>query len=341
VEEGETGGDIYFLIQGEVEILKKDPETNQLHKVAILGAGQTIGEMALVDQSPRSATVKATTDLEVLVISFFKFTENQALYSKLVTNISKELSNKLRKTDETTVRSLKAELEGEKVRVEMGNFLFAMFTILSTWILFINFADQIYHLVHPVIFSSTMVLVLMIAAVNHVRTSIYKMSFYGLNLNGWKQGIFESIIFTTPFLALSVLGKLWLITNVPKFQSLPLFNLKYLQFGWTPEFKGLIVYTLFVPIQEFIARGVIQSSIKASLPGKTKSIWSIFLASLIFSSFHAHISIGFAIGSLFAGFIWGWLYNRQHSLVSPTLSHALFGFWSLSVLDLAAVVRAL
>ncbi len=60
--EGERGAEMFGLISGEVELRKGD------HTVAVLEPGDTFGELALVDDSPRSLTAVATEPSVLAVI---------------------------------------------------------------------------------------------------------------------------------------------------------------------------------------------------------------------------------------------------------------------------------
>jgi len=62
VEEGDVGTVFYFIVDGEATV------TRHGRKVAELGPGQYFGELALLDRLPRSATVKAATDMTLLAI---------------------------------------------------------------------------------------------------------------------------------------------------------------------------------------------------------------------------------------------------------------------------------
>ena len=59
--EGEDGNAWYVLFEGEATVLKRDPFTPS-REVATLGSHACFGEMAILDDSPRSATIVATTD---------------------------------------------------------------------------------------------------------------------------------------------------------------------------------------------------------------------------------------------------------------------------------------
>ncbi len=67
IEQGSEGYRAYFIERGKVEILIKDG-SHQL-KVAEMNAGDLFGEMALITNEPRSATVRAVQDTVLTVIS--------------------------------------------------------------------------------------------------------------------------------------------------------------------------------------------------------------------------------------------------------------------------------
>lgn len=55
-QEGEHGDEFFVVVRGEVEIMSGN------RRLEILGQNSIFGEMALIDDSPRSATVVALTD---------------------------------------------------------------------------------------------------------------------------------------------------------------------------------------------------------------------------------------------------------------------------------------
>lgn len=63
VREGEPGGDLFIVLEGEVSI-----EQHGL-PIATVGVGGHIGEMGLVDAGPRSASVRAQTPIRAMVIT--------------------------------------------------------------------------------------------------------------------------------------------------------------------------------------------------------------------------------------------------------------------------------
>jgi CRP-like cAMP-binding protein len=63
VQEGDTGSSVYLLKSGTVEVSKTVENTRIV--LAVLEPGQVFGEMSLLDEQPRSATV---TTLETCVV---------------------------------------------------------------------------------------------------------------------------------------------------------------------------------------------------------------------------------------------------------------------------------
>jgi CRP-like cAMP-binding protein len=60
--EGDPGGEAFLVLEGEAEVAAGGAV------IAVVGPGQVLGEMALIDGRPRTATVVARTPLRVLVI---------------------------------------------------------------------------------------------------------------------------------------------------------------------------------------------------------------------------------------------------------------------------------
>ena len=61
--EGSVANEMFFVRKGRVEIRVKDMPVEEV------GPGGIFGEMALIDQSPRSASVVAIEDTEIVPIS--------------------------------------------------------------------------------------------------------------------------------------------------------------------------------------------------------------------------------------------------------------------------------
>ncbi len=63
IEQGQPGREAFILLKGKATVRRSGK------KLASLGAGAMVGELALLDHGPRTATVTCDTDCDVLVIS--------------------------------------------------------------------------------------------------------------------------------------------------------------------------------------------------------------------------------------------------------------------------------
>jgi CRP/FNR family transcriptional regulator, cyclic AMP receptor protein len=103
INEGDLGSEMYIVYTGAVEI-KKRTRAGDDYTVVILKAEFNVffGELALIDDDKRSATVIATEDSEFLVISKEDFVrlgdENPSIGLPVTRAIAKILASRLRKT---------------------------------------------------------------------------------------------------------------------------------------------------------------------------------------------------------------------------------------------------
>jgi CRP/FNR family cyclic AMP-dependent transcriptional regulator len=67
--EGDVGREFFVILEGTAEVLKGND------RIAELGAGEFFGEMALVGDDPRMATVRATAPMRLIVMTRQSFRE--------------------------------------------------------------------------------------------------------------------------------------------------------------------------------------------------------------------------------------------------------------------------
>lgn len=87
--EGETGNCMYLILEGSVGICKDEAHDAQL--IDTIGPGDFFGEMALIADIPRSATVKALEPTELIVIDKKQFAKNIENQPELAIAIIKTL----------------------------------------------------------------------------------------------------------------------------------------------------------------------------------------------------------------------------------------------------------
>jgi SulP family sulfate permease len=103
--EGEPGDGIYFILSGYVSVFTG----NRDHRLATFSDGVFFGEMSILEDKPRSATVRAETNTKLLFMSkknFHQLTKSEpSLAAHILRRISVDLSHRLRMTN-AEVRAL-------------------------------------------------------------------------------------------------------------------------------------------------------------------------------------------------------------------------------------------
>jgi CRP-like cAMP-binding protein len=109
VIEGEFSWGLYLILEGVVGVFKSNKLTGELYDVGQLRVGNFFGEMSLIDENPRSATVKALTEVRVFLISkelFGQFLEQSAsLKIRFYESCVRTLVQRLRELDDNYVIS--------------------------------------------------------------------------------------------------------------------------------------------------------------------------------------------------------------------------------------------
>ena len=99
--EGERGDYVCFVVKGSLNVLKRS-ETGEQGVIATLNKGRSMGEMAVIDDFPRSATVKAQIETSLVILTRKGFDQILDEYPetgvKILKGISRLLSQNLRKT---------------------------------------------------------------------------------------------------------------------------------------------------------------------------------------------------------------------------------------------------
>ncbi|MDQ3251903.1 MAG: cyclic nucleotide-binding domain-containing protein [Actinomycetota bacterium] len=105
LREGDPGDSLYVVLEGELEVTKRQGSQDVL--LALYDPGQFFGEMALLEQAPRSASVRTVQESRLLVISQAAFQSLLSCSPAAPLRILHTVTSRLRSTESALIQNEK------------------------------------------------------------------------------------------------------------------------------------------------------------------------------------------------------------------------------------------
>jgi len=346
ITEGDEPDYVYALIAGEAEVIKTEDGIE--HRLAILGPPDCFGEIAMIDSGPRSASVRARTNLELLALPIEALQgaiADDPYFAQAMMLSLKGVTRTIRETNHRLMQTMHAAVVEAAARADMARLTVAVVVCLCFYTLLLGALQKSTNLVSSYTFINVVLTGLFVGAILYVMLSSEQpIERFGLTLRGWRRSLAESVGFTAVGLAILTAVKWLALQWVPAFEGMPLFefegsvvraDLRGTAEGVAVWRKTMIFYVLFIaPAQELIVRGGLQSALRMFLAGRQAPLIAILLSNLIFGTTHLIFPLP-VVGIVFlVGLYWGWLYHRHGTLLGVSISHIMIGlytFWFLGI----------
>ncbi|GCF09160.1 cyclic nucleotide-binding domain-containing protein [Dictyobacter arantiisoli] len=98
IAQGDSGVGLYIITAGNVHVTRQTAGHEE-EDLGTLGAGNVLGEMALLDDLPRSATVSAVDDVTALLLPVWEFRSFLRDHTDVALKLLVVLSRRLRKAE--------------------------------------------------------------------------------------------------------------------------------------------------------------------------------------------------------------------------------------------------
>jgi CRP-like cAMP-binding protein len=105
IREGDRDGRLFIIITGEVEVIKNLGNKNE-RCLQTLGTHSYFGEMALLDDFVRSASVVAEKDTQVLILDQWNLRQELEKYPVVALELLQMLSRRVRAVEKTVINTL-------------------------------------------------------------------------------------------------------------------------------------------------------------------------------------------------------------------------------------------
>lgn len=336
VSEGEPAIELYIVAGGALEVVKKDEDRQVV--IGNVAVGDVVGEVALFDELPRSATVRAIQASSVYVIRFHDLRPSHSLmarstldprpkpvrraYGALLENLAGVLADRLRQRSDQL-------RDFAKQRDAVGSFIVSILLLVCLYTFLLSGLESLGDRAPA---SSTLVsipiqIVFAIGSWSFIRRTGYPLSEFGLSWRNLFGSIIEAVVLTAPLLLL-LTGVKWVVMQAggnPHGVALIAYDDVATRLYDPGIRSALVVYALSCGVQELIVRAALQSSLEMFLTGKRRVVKAVVITALIFAMTHLHMSFLFASLAFVPGVFWGWLFARRRNVVGVTLSHIAVG----------------
>lgn len=341
VEEGADATHLFVITKGKLEVLKREPRTDRLHRIKLLGPGDVVGEIGLLDALPRAATVSAVTDTEVAGFEFSTVSSKGAIedqegeaglergiYLKLVANLAMLLASKLRSGSEDALTSAQE-------RTAMGELIVNLLILLCSYVMLISTLSSTgLRPANTTFVSVPLLLVFGLGSWRFIIRSGYPAADFGLTWRHTLPSLWESGLVTVGLLGVATIVKWLLLFTDDAYANVALIEFPDVvsQFSQTRVQMLMVAYAISSAVQELIVRGALQSMLERFLTGPRSQAKAITVCALLFSVSHLHTGVLFPLLMFFPALIWGWLFSRKRNLIGVTLSHIIAGAYVFFVL---------
>jgi CRP/FNR family cyclic AMP-dependent transcriptional regulator len=119
VEQGKKSHALFVILSGRARVVITDRRAKEVI-LAVLGPGDYIGEMSLIDGKSHSANVQAEVQTDLLVLEHAEFTQCLAENHATANSVIKGLASRLRKADETISSLALMDVYGRVAKVLVG-----------------------------------------------------------------------------------------------------------------------------------------------------------------------------------------------------------------------------
>jgi CheY-like chemotaxis protein/membrane protease YdiL (CAAX protease family) len=347
-----------LISMGEAEFLQPtelpDGEVVE-HRVAHLEAGNALGTfnfMNLADdyKHPKVRTIRAT---DAVVLEFDDPDPNSALRKiklKVEFAIGQILTRRVSYADKSLAMVLTQQLAESRVKRTAGGYVILMFVLLAIYTLGMRtLLDIELKGSARTISSVVMILTFLVPFIIMLRKGSIKAVDLGLTFRGAGTAVRDALFMSSIFIGVLVACKFLLVTFAEEYSGRSTFALSQDfarltptgDIDWIFYASNVVIYALFVPVQEIIARCGIQSLLVEFLYGsdRRRAVIAIIVSNFVFAAAHTHLNVGFALATFAGGLFFGWLFHRNRSIVGVSVSHFMIGGAALFALGLEGFLK--
>lgn len=319
VKEGDVTTDVYLLFEGCVNVLRWDEEHEGQVLLARLEKGDAFGESSFLVPTPRSSTVKTTKPTTVFKLSREEFKDPKLTHIllQICNNIAQLNTSRLNKISRLYIKKIRENEKYSQLWHKLGLILFfqcLFFSLFATSSKLLPSFMQSYYLW----MSSSLTAVILIK--NNL-SGKYSWDHFGFNLTNVKSSVIVSLVIVLLATLLSFIV-FWMLSlsDTTKILSIPL--IPSAPFSWRSFFWNLMYFASYSFFQEFVGRGVLQTTLQAFLSDE-KGYKSVFTHACSLFVLLLPLDTHTAFTTFLLSIPMGIIFLKQKTLIGVFLIHFL------------------
>jgi CheY-like chemotaxis protein/membrane protease YdiL (CAAX protease family) len=325
------------------------------HRVAHLEAGNLLGTFNFMSPPkdfvhPKVRTIRAT---DVVVLKFNEANPDSELgrvRTKIELAIGRILAQRVTYSDKVLAMTLTNQLAETRTKRTAGSYVIMTFVLLAIYTLTMrSMLDAEFTGAGRSISSVVLILVFLLPFIAILKSGTIKASDLGFTLRGARAATIDAVLWSIAFIGVLIGLKYIIVNLVPEFSDQAMIGMSrdFTRFkpdggiDWSFYALNIMVYALFVPVQEVITRCGLQSLLVETMYGSDsrRALVAIISSNFVFAAAHAHLNVGFALATFVGGLFFGWLFYRHRSIVGVSIAHFLIGATALFALGLEEFLR--
>lgn len=340
-DEADASPRVLWVVEGEGEVLG-----SSCHPRVLVGPGHSVGELALLEPQIAATRIRATSDMRLWACSV------DALRARAVSEADvgplEALRGPLQRRLVATVHDLRGQTLALRQRGRRMSLFIVYLAVVTGAFMFLREGLSAATSLDrgTTVVTLPLVLVMGVVLVGLMRSLGLPLEAYGITRRGWRASLRDGLWLSIPLVSVATLAKVVLVVGSPEHGALPILDPLDTR-GAGPAAEGMVLRlvglnlayaAVIVPIQELIARGLLQGLLERVLESRYRVPGAIAISNLLFAAFHLYISLGVAVATLALGIILGWLYTRTRNLLGVWVAHAIVGMWSLTIVRLQPIL---
>lgn len=323
---GDQWANYFFVVlEGHLHEVEKKRHRKKLTQTDIV-QGETIEELKLLSKSrkPHHHLIMASEDSVLLAIPikwFNQMAEKSSEFNQVLLEVAGVAAHQLARTNVAYVSLFKRFLN-------LSDNVIYILGLLSIFIFFVPWVKKILmETSYPLIWSTGMIALVGVSTALGAKSTGLSWSDLGIRTEHLVKHILSAIGLTLIVIIIAlVVQRLSQKFNL-MFSLHELAGVKILShLTVSRRIYGVVLYSFFCFVHEFVARGCLQGPLSMVLGGRHVTLKSIVIANIIWAAFHVPYSLQVGFVSLIFGLFWGWLYAWQRNIFSVSISNMMIGF---------------